>query len=210
MPQQTKYRIICSKERFSDHPIIDIAPENGVTHDMMFYSRLQLYRTTSAGILEDYGTRSIYMTVIDGQEPEIDFSYADPGKKKVLEHQAYVKMCDKLRPLILKTYEEMIATGRGSTLEHIMSAVEAENYKDTLNTGNSSFKNFKEKHFADLYRSKTHEPAQSIQEEETLRICGEFAEQRKHREACNEMHAILDQKMSPLERMQQRLSRDGD
>ena len=200
MAEQKKYRILCNKERFTDNVFVDIAPENGVTHDMMFYSRLQLYRMTSSQILEDCGTRSIYMTVTDGQEPEIDFSYSDPGVKKPLEHQSYMKMCDRLRPMILKTYEKMIAAGRQSTLDHIMSPIEVENYKDTL-TGNKATRGA---------QTQTTEYARTPQEEECLRISSEFAQQQKRREACTAMHATLSKGLSPVELMRKRMSRDGD
>ena len=34
-----QYRVICSKERFKDDVIIDIAPADGVIHEMIFASR---------------------------------------------------------------------------------------------------------------------------------------------------------------------------
>ena len=63
-----KYRVICTKERFNDNIIVDIAPANGAIHDMMFASRKKQNNK-----LEDVAG-SIYLTDVTGTEPEIKFA----------------------------------------------------------------------------------------------------------------------------------------
>lgn len=174
MAETKKYRVLCNKNKATGTVFVDIAPEDNVIHNMIRYSRMRL---TSSHQLEDCGTGSVYMTVVDGREPEIDFSHSDPGVDKPAEHQAYVEMCEKLRPLILKTYQRMIDSGRQSTLYYMMNPTEASLYQQSLNGNNQT--------------AQLQKEAQSPQEEKDLQIRRDFYAQQERTKRCAAMQAAI-------------------
>ncbi len=123
----TKYRVICTKERFDDNIIVDITPANGAIHDMMFASRKRQNNK-----LEDIAG-SIYLTDIAGTEPEIKFANVENLPKNCNLYFYYAKLAKKLTPLILKVFHEMKATGKESTLD-----VQIQDYFATYQQSNAS------------------------------------------------------------------------
>lgn len=116
-----QYRVICSKERFKDDVIIDIAPADGVIHEVIFASRKK-----ENPKLENYGG-PIYLTDIDGQKPEItfgDFKLSEqlvnaPARKSPM-YMYYESLARELTPKIVETFNKMKAAGKEATLDVCM------------------------------------------------------------------------------------------
>lgn len=113
-----QYRVICSKERFKDEVIIDIAPADGVIHDMIFASRQK-----ENPKLENYAG-SIYLTDIEGQEPEITFGkfkfsaqQDNVSTRKSPMYMYYESLAKELTPKIMQTFNKMKAAGKEATLD---------------------------------------------------------------------------------------------
>ena len=108
-----KYKVVCSKPRFSDTIFIDIAPDSGVIHDQIFFSRIQLYKQPGAQPLDHlYG--SIYLQDING---EVSVEFPEPqARKNSPDYAGIIKEYDKLRPQIINRYREMCEIGQDSTL----------------------------------------------------------------------------------------------
>lgn len=124
-----KYRVICSKERFKDDIIVDIAPAQGVIHDMILTSRKK--ENTK---LEDYAG-SIYLTDIEGQEPEIVFGTFKAKTDNVPVRKSpmylyYESLAKELTPKIVQTFKKMKAAGKESTLDVSMMDYLASKQKD--------------------------------------------------------------------------------
>lgn len=113
-----QYRVICSKERFKDDLIIDIAPADGIIHDMIMASRKR-----ENPKLENYAG-SIYLTDIEGQEPEITFGKFKfsaqqnnaPVRKSPM-YMYYESLAKELTPKIIQTFNKMKAAGKKATLD---------------------------------------------------------------------------------------------
>lgn len=186
-----EYRVICTTEKFADKIYVDIAPSDGVTHDMLFCSRKQLHEQAFGKELEDCGTHSVYLTVIANNEPEIDFSQGTDYPKGSLEYLSHLKFCERLRPQILKTYHQMKAEGKESTIEYIMSSVEAANYKYGL------YKNYKSEY------------AQTPEAEKTRKRIEQYNERQLVSAMKNERYA--QQHIDSIELMRRKMSRySGD
>lgn len=108
-----KYKVVCSQPRFSDKIYIDIAPENGVIHDQIFFSRIQLHRQTDNTPLERlYG--SIYLQDVNG---EITVEFPTPqARKNSPEYEGIQRRYAELKVKIVDRYNKMIAAGQESTL----------------------------------------------------------------------------------------------
>ncbi|MBO6281831.1 MAG: hypothetical protein J6N49_04800 [Alphaproteobacteria bacterium] len=132
MEENKIYRVICSQLEHSDEIFIDIAPTDanklGVTHEMMFYSRMKL----SGETLVDYGVGSVFLKENGWHDPEIDFSQGFHAPKGTLEYESYMRMCERIEPQILQTFKQMRAEGKSSTLGYIMNVPEVESYKEHL------------------------------------------------------------------------------
>lgn len=111
---------------------IDIAPTDankfGVTHEMLFYSRMRLAGDT----LTDCGTGSIFLKENGWHDPEVDFSQGFHARKGTLEYESYTRMCEHIRPQIVQTFKQMRADGSTATLRYIMSVPEVEAYKEHI------------------------------------------------------------------------------
>ncbi len=113
-----QYRVICTKERFKDEIIIDIVPSDGVIHDMLLAGRQK-----ENPKLENYAG-SVYLTEIDGQEPEIVFGkfnlaerQKNPPARKTPMYLYYESLAKELTPQILQTFYKMKANGKESTID---------------------------------------------------------------------------------------------
>jgi len=160
MQESKLYRVVCSQLPHSNEVFIDIAPTDankfGVTHEMMFYSRMKL----SGETLESCGIGSVFLKENDWHDPEIDFSQGFHAPKGTIEYESYLRTCGRLEPQILQTFKQMRAEGKSSTLGYIMSISEVEAYKEhiALHNGLSEVSGFsarqarKRQKFAEKHR----------------------------------------------------------
>ena len=73
-----KYKVVCSQPKFSDEIYIDIAPDNGVIHDQIFFSRMLLHRQVNNHPLSRlFG--SIYLQEINN---DISVEFPKPQARK--------------------------------------------------------------------------------------------------------------------------------
>lgn len=108
-----KYKVVCSQPRFSDHVYIDIAPSQGIIHDQIFFSRIQLHRQISNQPLSRlYG--SIYLTDNNG---DINVEFPSPqARKNTPDYLGCLKRYANLEQQIIECYKEMLKSGQESTL----------------------------------------------------------------------------------------------
>lgn len=205
MNKKLEYRVVCTQERFKDNIFIDIAPVEKTTHEALYYTRLQYQRNQFNQELEDYGTHSVFLTDENGKV-DIDFSQGAKGRKGSIEWESHMRMCERIRPQIVETYQKMISEGKNQTFTPILSPTEVELYKDLLREKeNPTLKNFKEKHQKDLKRT-----ASSPEEERTIQTRLFFNELQERRRAGAAMRTIKEGNLTSVELLRRRLSRDGD
>ena len=103
-----KYKVVCSQPQFSDHVYIDIAPSQGIIHDQIFFSRIQLHRQISTQPLSRlYG--SIYLTDNNG---DINVEFPSPqARKNTPDYQSCLKQYANLEQQIIECYKEMLKSG---------------------------------------------------------------------------------------------------
>ena len=82
--EKKEYRVVCSEERWTNKIFIDIAPANGVIHDMIYAAR----KAKNPNVSNLAG--SVYLSHVDGMEPEIEFS-VDGSTKKLSEAELKTK-----------------------------------------------------------------------------------------------------------------------
>ncbi len=199
-----KYRVLCwqpSDSRIEDEVFVDIAPEDGVIHNMIFYSRMKLFRVSYPDKKIVNRAGSVFLSVVDDNEPEIVFEQATDISK------------DRLIPLILKTFKKMKEQNTESTLGFTISAWEAEkmaeeflsqDYKDDVERFTE-----KERRHRSAFVEK-HYP-QSIQEEQILNKENDFAQVFARREIAMSEQAARDAIQNPIERMKEKMQRySGD
>ena len=108
-----RYRVVCSKPEMSDDIYIDIAPDGGVIHDQIFFSRLLLNRQTCDQLMHRvYG--SIYLEDNNGE-----ISIAFPPiqiKEGSTDYNKRQKEIAALETRILERYRNMRNAGLESTL----------------------------------------------------------------------------------------------
>jgi hypothetical protein len=202
-----KYRVMCwqpSTSDFEDEIYADIAPENGVAHNMMFYSRLRLYRGNDPTKNICNIANSIYLSVIDNQEPDISFPQATPDMQK------------RLLPIILDTFNKMRAEGKETTLTTILSAWETEKMAEEFLPASAkkdadAFER-RERQKRSMFAAK-HLPLhpQTLQEEQILREEEEFISSARHHQEAIKHRAAQDAELNPIERMKAKMRQyDGD
>lgn len=108
-----KYRVVCSQPKFSDEIYIDIAPDSGIIHDQIFFSRIQMHKQIDNHPLSRlYG--SIYLQDCDG---EISVEFPKPqARKNTPDYEGIIKRYTELEPKIVERYKEMRKAGVESTL----------------------------------------------------------------------------------------------
>jgi len=107
-----KYRVVCTKEKFKDKIIIDIAVADGVIHDMIYASR-----KTKNPKLEDYAGSVYLIDSENGNPPQISFANMDGIPKNCELYRYYERLAKELIPQISAVYARMKASGRESTLD---------------------------------------------------------------------------------------------
>ena len=108
-----KYRVVCSQPKFSDEIYIDIAPDSGIIHDQIFFSRIQLHKQFDNQPLSRlYG--SIYLQDCDGN---ISVEFPKPqARKDTPDYEGIMKRYNELEPKIVERYEAMKKSGEETTL----------------------------------------------------------------------------------------------
>ncbi len=108
-----KYRVVCSQPKFSDEIYIDIAPDSGIIHDQIFFSRIQLHKQVDNHPLSRlYG--SIYLQDCNG---DISVEFPKPqARKNTPDYEGIIKRYTELEPKIIERYEAMKKSGEESTL----------------------------------------------------------------------------------------------
>jgi len=108
-----KYKVVCSQPKFSDEIYIDIAPDSGVIHDQIFFSRMQLHKQIDNKPLSRlYG--SIYLQDCNG---EIIVSFPAPEvRKNTPDYEGIKRRYDELEQKIIERYKQMRENNRETTL----------------------------------------------------------------------------------------------
>ncbi|MBR1825773.1 MAG: hypothetical protein IJ770_04210 [Alphaproteobacteria bacterium] len=108
-----KYKVVCSESQFSGKQYIDIAPENGVIHDQIFYSRIQIHRQTNTYPLTRlFG--SIYLSDDNGV---ISVEFPKPqARKGSPEYEGILRQQNVLELKIIQRYKDMRSAGKETTL----------------------------------------------------------------------------------------------
>lgn len=108
-----KYKVVCSQPKFSDEIYIDIAPDSGVIHDQIFFSRMQLHKQVDNKPLSRlYG--SIYLQDYNG---EITVTFPTPqARKNTPDYENIKRRYDKLEQKIVERYKLMRKNNRETTL----------------------------------------------------------------------------------------------
>ena len=176
-----KYRVVCSQPQMSDEIYIDIAPDNGVIHDQIFFSRLQLHRQEGGQLLNRV-CGSIYLQDNNGEIlvefPPIEAKEGSPDYEKQQQ-----KKYDMLEPLIRERYQSMRDSGMESTLfvcgiEQMFEKTLTNLSKEAVELQNKAEKNagsvFFRKHSHQIY-------PQTPQEERILKQKEEFISVRVRR-----------------------------
>lgn len=108
-----KYRVVCSQPKFSDDIYIDIAPDDGIIHDQIFFSRIMLHKQINNQPLSRlYG--SIYLNDNNG-EIEVEFPKLKV-RKNAPDYEAAQKRMAGLGVKIIERYRKMKDEGQESTL----------------------------------------------------------------------------------------------
>lgn len=103
-----EYRVVCSKECFKEKFYIDIVPAMGVIHEMIDAKRKKINPNIS-----NYGG-SIMLVVDEHNQPKVIFPDFNKKSRSSLEY--HTSLYAKLEPMIIKTYKNMKAENKDSTL----------------------------------------------------------------------------------------------
>lgn len=160
------YKVVCTKPELSDDIYIDIAPSEGIIHEQIYFSRMQLHRQQNSAPLKRFGGQ-IYLHDNDGNIT-IEFPNADKEIKDRYDDSAYAKLEER----ILRRYQQMRLACLDSTLfvyniDEMFDIIERK--KDIAESVS-----YKEKHRQQLY-------PQSPQEERLLQQADEFIAIQEHR-----------------------------
>ena len=108
-----KYKVVCSQPKFSDEIYIDIAPDHGIIHDQILFSRIILHRQISNEPLSRlYG--SIYLTDNNG---DISVEFPKPQSRKGTPiYEGLMRQYSFFFLQIVESYRKMRQAGSESTL----------------------------------------------------------------------------------------------
>ena len=109
-----KYKVVCTKSQFSGEQYIDIAPAEGVIHDQILYSRVQLHKQTETYLLSKVMS-SIYLSDDNG-DISVEFPKSQTAENTP-EYKKEQRLKDLLEPQIIRQYKDMRAAGNNSTLQ---------------------------------------------------------------------------------------------
>ena len=186
-----KYKVVCSQPKFSDEIYIDIAPDKGIIHDQIYFSRIMLHRQTDKQPLSRlYG--SIYLQDNNG---EISVEFPRPQVRKISpDYQGIMKQYADLEPKIVARYKKMLENEQESTL-FVCSVNQMFELSEQKNAEAAAFEkkrrekmrkidentaasvDYKHKHAAQI----TGRPPLTLQEEERLRMSEQFASAQERR-----------------------------
>ena len=188
--------------RIEDEVFIDIAPENGVIHQMMFYSRLKLLREENPKKTIINRAGSVHLSVNEKtDELNIEFK----------QHTDIPQ--EKLIPLIVSAYKQMRSQGMESTLPAIISNCDAEKMAEEFicESAKKDIETFEKKERERRLRFAQKHSAQTPQEERLQQNIEESFIKSEHRETAIINRAKLDAKQDPVARMKEKMSRySGD
>ncbi len=211
-----KYKVVCSQPKFSDEIYIDIAPDNGVIHDQIFFSRSLLHRQVNNHPLSRlFG--SIYLQEINN---DISVEFPKPeARKDSLEYLGILKQQRKLEPQIIERYRKMRQAGQESTL-FVYSVSQMFELSKEKNAEADAFErkrrakmklieetsgkqtDYKHKHLTQL----APQEAQSPQEEQRIKQKERFVAARNRRIAAEQKRAT--QPLAAWQRFQKEYSGD--
>jgi len=199
-----KYRVVCSKPQFANNIYVDIAPENGTTHEQIFFSREQLHKRSGGEKLELI-TGSVYLQDNNGLI-NIDFPSPNVPKKRYLEYNAVMRLYESLKKEIITAYETMIKSGYEQTLDvyspNMMMAIKNEQ-DEQINAYNKRRQQqigYAEKHIHKINSQASNFP-QNLQQENNLWQMTEFSLSCKRRVASTQNRARQDAQTDPILRM---------
>ncbi len=199
-----KYRVVCSKPRFSDNIYVDIAPENGTTHEQIFFSREQLHKKISSEQL-DLMVGSIYLQD-DRGNINIDLPPPNVSKKRYLEYEAVMRLHDKLRKEIIMAYQTMRKAGKDTTLEvysaNMMMAIRnaEDEAVDEYNKRRQKTISYVEKHKGKIVANQSDYP-QNPQQEYNQQQTANFLKLKQRRMISINHRASQDSEINPIMRM---------
>lgn len=183
--EMKKYRVVCSQPKFSDEIYIDIAPDNGVIHDQIFFSRIQLHKQISTQPLSRlYG--SIYLQDCDG---DIRVEFPKPkARVNTPDYEGIKKRYSELEPEIINRYKKMRENGNESTL-FVYSIDQMFEESESKNAEAEAFENKRRKKMKEIkiqtttYKQKHAEQLSpsSFREERILQEQRKFAAIRERR-----------------------------
>ena len=108
-----KYKVVCSQPKFSDDIYIDIAPDGGIIHDQIYFSRIMLHRQISnQPLCRLYG--SIYLQDNNG-DISVEFPKPQAPKGSPM-YRGIMNQYSFLEAQIKESYRKMRQTDSESTL----------------------------------------------------------------------------------------------
>ena len=160
------YKVVCTKPELSDELYIDIAPTEGIIHDQIYFSRIQLHKQQDSSPLTRIGGQ-IYLHDNDGNVT-IEFPRAKEDLSSLPDDPLYAKLEEK----IMRRYQQMRTACMDCTLfvysmDEMFDAMEN---RQRLPQDHA----YKEKHQQQLC-------PQTPQEERHIEQAREFAAVQEHR-----------------------------
>ncbi len=193
--EKKNYKVVCSKLRFGNEVFVDIAPQGGVIHDQIFFSRAQLCKAYSNQPLERLAN-SIYLQAWeeDGQieRLKIDFPQVISEKLDKYEHERMLQLYAELEPQITAAYYEMRAGGRESTLfvygvAEMNALQEAERRQNGSDADGDAFERREKRRRAQF--AVKHTSPQTPQEEKLLKMAAAYVSECERRMCGEEKRA---------------------
>lgn len=208
-----KYKVVCSQPKFSDEIYIDIAPDKGIIHDQIYFSRIQLHREISQQPLSRlYG--SIYLQDDNG---EVSVEFPKPqARKNSPEYDGIIRQYSKLEPKIIARYRQMRENDNESTLP-VCSVNQMFELSESKNAEADAFErrrrakmqfieeqtgkttDYKQKHVTQI-------TPQTPQEEQRMRQAEKFAAARERRVVVEQKRA--QEPLAAWQRFQKQYSGD--
>ncbi len=200
-----QYRVICwqpSTSSVEDEIFVDIAPRFEVTHNMMFYSRLKLFRGNDNNKKIVSLAGSVYLNDI---EPKHDIDIVFSQITDVPQR--------RLIPIILDAYKKMRSEGKETTLQETVSAWQAEQMSE-------EFRSDKAKQDAEIFERRERERRQKFADKHLSQTPKEETEQQHEEEfsglSARKRNAMIDRArrdaiQDPISRMKAKMKQfSGD
>ncbi len=207
------YKVVCSESQFSGVQYIDIAPSNGIIHDQIYYSRIQLHRQKETYPL----TRLFGSVYLHDNDGVVSVEFPKPqARKGSPDYEGMMRERDKMEPKIIKQYQDMINAGEESTL-FVYSIDQMFDESESLIAEAEAFERKRREKMQKIaektggYKQKHSEQTdikypQSFQEEQRMQRANEFATAQKRRVAVEQKRAT--QPLAAWQRFQKDYSGD--